>query len=505
MVILELTLRNFGKFNQKQLEFQEGINLIYGENEAGKSTIHTFIRGMLFGIEKQRGRASKNDVYSLYEPWENPAYFEGVLRFEEGGQVYKIQRRFHKSTKEFIIINETEGRELKEDEYQKLVPWLNETTYANTISIGQLKSATNVGLVGELNNYIANLNTTSHMELDIGKASTFLKKKKKENEVKLNLEAEGKLTRFEEEIRLVEQEIEQIGLKKEELEEEQYALLHKESKLENVENPNKSNKWYLTSIVVIIIFLLFEIGLVIFAQDSSLYLKILIGFMFLLSMCNFFWNMQYRKKYVKSEDIEKKKKDEKDKDLIKQIQKLEWKIEQLQESVVKIQESIAEYRIAISENEKIQEEVEAIDLALTTIQDISLNIKHGFGDMVNHQTSKLVEKFTNGKYKDLKVDESLNVRINDSEKLIPLEQVSKGTIEQIYLALRLALADVLFGSKNMPILLDDAFVLYDGERLANSLKQLGKMDRQILIFTCHEREKEILETLQIPYSYTELV
>ena len=57
----------------RTLEFSDGIQLISGENESGKSTVHTFIRSMLFGMTRGRGRAAKNDVYSRYEPWENPA------------------------------------------------------------------------------------------------------------------------------------------------------------------------------------------------------------------------------------------------------------------------------------------------------------------------------------------------------------------------------------------------------------------------------------------------
>ena len=52
MQINELLLKNFGKFHDRQIDLEEGINLIHGENESGKSTIHTFIRGMLFGIER---------------------------------------------------------------------------------------------------------------------------------------------------------------------------------------------------------------------------------------------------------------------------------------------------------------------------------------------------------------------------------------------------------------------------------------------------------------------
>ncbi len=68
MRLLDLHIDGFGKFHDRDIAFEDGINVIYGKNEAGKSTLHTFIRGMLFGIEKQRGRASKNDLYSKYEP-----------------------------------------------------------------------------------------------------------------------------------------------------------------------------------------------------------------------------------------------------------------------------------------------------------------------------------------------------------------------------------------------------------------------------------------------------
>ena len=63
MLITKLKMNYFGRFREKVIELQPGINLIYGQNEAGKTTLHTFIKGMLFGIERLRGRgsASKED------------------------------------------------------------------------------------------------------------------------------------------------------------------------------------------------------------------------------------------------------------------------------------------------------------------------------------------------------------------------------------------------------------------------------------------------------------
>ena len=56
-----------------------GFSSSAGKNESGKSTVHTFIRSMLFGTDTRPGRAAKNDVYSRYEPWENPAYYAGEM------------------------------------------------------------------------------------------------------------------------------------------------------------------------------------------------------------------------------------------------------------------------------------------------------------------------------------------------------------------------------------------------------------------------------------------
>ena len=56
MKLKKLSLNNFGRFRGEVLKLEDGINVIYGENESGKSTVHTFIRSMLFGMKRGRGR-----------------------------------------------------------------------------------------------------------------------------------------------------------------------------------------------------------------------------------------------------------------------------------------------------------------------------------------------------------------------------------------------------------------------------------------------------------------
>lgn len=64
MILNKLLLKSFGKFQNREIVLKEGINVVYGENESGKSTMHTFLRAMFFGLRRMRGKASRTDTYT---------------------------------------------------------------------------------------------------------------------------------------------------------------------------------------------------------------------------------------------------------------------------------------------------------------------------------------------------------------------------------------------------------------------------------------------------------
>ena len=158
MKIEKLEIRNFGKMQNRTLEFSDGIQLISGENESGKSTVHTFIRSMLFGMTRGRGRAAKNDVYSRYEPWENPAYYAGEMVLESGGKRFRLTRNFGRQNANAKLVCLTDGEVLsvEDGDLSMLLGGVSEIVYDNTASIGQLKGRTEEGLADELRNYMAN-------------------------------------------------------------------------------------------------------------------------------------------------------------------------------------------------------------------------------------------------------------------------------------------------------------------------------------------------------------
>ena len=133
MIIKRITVRNFGKLQDRTMEFSDGINVLYGDNESGKTTTHTFVRSMLYGIQRQRGRAARKDAYNLYLPWENSADYGGTLWFENGGKNFRLTRNFYKEnpTTEFLCEDDGEILDVAQGDLDAVLGGISETVYEN--------------------------------------------------------------------------------------------------------------------------------------------------------------------------------------------------------------------------------------------------------------------------------------------------------------------------------------------------------------------------------------
>ena len=117
-----------------------------------------------------------------------------------------------------------------------------------------------------------------------------------------------------------------------------------------------------------------------------------------------------------------------------------------------------------------------------------------------------MEKISNGKYSKVTIQEDKGFIVeNEIGQYVYADNLSVGTVDQLYLSLRLSMLDEITDEK-MPIILDEAFAYYDETRLENILKFLieKSKEHQIIILTCTKREKEILDKLQIEYNLVEL-
>jgi len=189
----------------------------------------------------------------------------------------------------------------------------------------------------------------------------------------------------------------------------------------------------------------------------------------------------------------------------KEKQKEQW--EELLRQYGILQNKADLIRPSLEENEKLQEKREALLEAKERIRQIAGEIRKSFAFHLNEDCGKALSEITGGRYDSLWIDEQLHIYVNAKEGFFPLEQASTGTIDQLYLALRLSMALLLQRENRdlLPLLFDDSFAMYDEKRLAASIGYLKKAyPAQILLFTCHHREEKILKELGIPFEQVEL-
>jgi uncharacterized protein YhaN len=137
----------------------------------------------------------------------------------------------------------------------------------------------------------------------------------------------------------------------------------------------------------------------------------------------------------------------------------------------------------------------ASDIAQETLTDASARLQRRFAPRITQQAKELFAQLTAGRYDRLTLGEDLRMQASaqGEDTLRSAQWRSDGTIDQLYLALRLAVVREL--SPAAPMILDDALVRFDDTRLKAALNILSDEaeNRQILLFTCQERETRLLE------------
>ena len=181
MILNRLLLKNFGRFSGKEIRLEEGINIIYGANESGKSTIHTFIQGIFFGMKRMRGKASKTDDFIHYTPWENSGWYEGAVTFTCAGKRFCLERNFAAGSRGVRLYCESDGEVLsvEDGDLEMLLGGISETVFRNTVSAGQMKSRTEEGLLLELRDAVSSWQGSGDLQINPEKALEILKGKRK--------------------------------------------------------------------------------------------------------------------------------------------------------------------------------------------------------------------------------------------------------------------------------------------------------------------------------------
>ena len=624
MYFNKLLVKNFGKFNNREIEMKKGLNLIYGENESGKTTIKEFIVGMLYGIDKSRGLGARLDNYELRKPLDGRGY-AGKAYIQYNGRNHLIERSFLRYNKKTTVMDIQSGREVKLRDKNSLHGTMfdiDKNTYVNTLCIGEHGAAPGKELANKLGNYLGNLSTTGSADIDKTYAIEHLKEERRKYDTRpvqrqlddiseeLSLyegveddiaNVRGQIADLEQEFamevarrkrearRLIETE---KNLKFDEDEEDEQPeetvdspdktevteeaadspdktevaeetsdnqdnpetaeTAEDEEKTEKesvakklgkvfakkeervfldsdlwedtkVEKPLTKRLWFiiLTGIFVVAVIaamvyiLPFEKGVrqlfivctalfVIVTIVEGLYAKGVFDGDVNTPSEEEFREMIYRleRKTESYEDVEI------DMSFAGEYadRKAELRVveKELLDKKMRKQELTEEFSVLSKKRDSIEREVHAINLAINTINEVSAEIHGDLGYLINDNISDIVSKITNGKYQDIYLDENLHVMVRDNDNFVGIEYLSAGTMEQIYLAVRLSVARLLCRDK-MPLIIDDIFANYDEPRLINTLDCLKTIDtEQIILMTSNPHIGDMLDGLDMDYNYVEL-
>lgn len=627
MKINNLKINGFGKIENKEINLENKINIIYGKNESGKSTIFNFMVSMLYGCSKlKKGKNISN--FEKYKPW-NTEEFSGKIKYElDNNKKYEIIRKF--KSKNPIIYNENSediSKQFNNDKTKGINYFyeqtgIDEDLFISTTAVAQeeikleknnenliIQKITNIASTGEDNtsykNAINKLNKKQLNEIGTSRSNDrpINKIEKELNELKIkknnlkniitkkeNFEIENNKIKTEinnsenkiEIIKNIKEIIEKNKIEKEKINLISENILNYEKEIDNLKNEkekiskktiketnNKNNKLIIEIISLILSIIIFISGFV-FKNNIIKIITLIPTVVFIATLCINIKNKKEIKrikennKTIKKEEIninnkieiiEKNIKDEKLKkelleNKIKNIINIEKEkiknkynsekyieelflnnnIENIYEKEIKIlnENKLQLHKLEIEKNnmeeklnnlilidekinyldeqyKELMQKNESMEYAKNILEKAYIEMKQNITPKFIKNLSEIIKEISDNKYEEIKFNNEDGLIVEkENGEYVSVDKLSVGTIDQLYLAFRLSIIKEISEEK-IPIILDEAFAYYDEKRLENILKYLSeKINNQIIIFTCTQREKNILNKLNIKYNYNKI-
>lgn len=504
MIIRELYIKNFGNISERRFYFEQGIQIIEGENETGKTTLHAFIKAMLFGMGRGRGKAAAKDDFTRFEPWDEPGRYAGMMRFSCGGKNFRLERDFARHTKRSSLVCEDDGEELsvEQGDLSVLLGGLTPELFDSTVSVGQLRAAPGQALYSALENYAANYMETGGGDIDLDGAFRMLKEKKREAERRKKEEEslfEKERSKIRQECTFLERDMEKLQEEYGELEEKlrKVAEISGEDEMEETETIRERRiiVWGVCGLLAGFAGMIWSRFISEYDFLSFIPVSIIAS---VLAVIGFLLVCAGGVLCIREKRINAKKSVHENLGARNELDKIQWEMNRIRqewkEREIRCQNLREQYEeTAYSDAwEGYDRECCALEMAIDQLKKAAQETGSNVSSEISRIASEIISFLTSGKYGSLFFSEDGKIEVWDGEKRIPAERLSRGTIEQIYFSVRLASAKMLL-DEEMPLIFDDAFAFYDEKRLKSALKWLSGLKNQVIIFTCHKREKEIFE------------
>jgi DNA repair exonuclease SbcCD ATPase subunit len=180
--IEELLIAGFGRFRGRRFALEPGLNVIYGPNEAGKTTLQTFLAAMFYGMQKRGQRRAYTDEVERYRPWAGGEYRGALIYRLDSGRRYRVERQFDPGHDRLAVYDAGTGLDLsgqfEQDRRKELLfaeahLGLNEEAFRSTAWVGQL-AVGRLDLGRELVARVANLQEAGREDLSVRSALAWL-------------------------------------------------------------------------------------------------------------------------------------------------------------------------------------------------------------------------------------------------------------------------------------------------------------------------------------------
>lgn len=582
MKINNIQINGFGKLKDKTLKLENGINLIYGSNEAGKSTLVNFIKAMFYGVNRNKAGAAFSEL-ERFKPW-GDADFSGKIEYEIEGANFSATRDFNRNNCKVYDDSGTDitnnfnkdksrGTELGIEQLK-----IDEDTFINTIFVSQDNvSIDNIGrksVIQKLTNMIqsgdegisydkAKQKLQKKLLDDVGtertqnkplntvireinlleekKEKLILNRERKENikdiEKDLDIKIENTEKDLEKTNKVLEIKNRYQNLLKQRENDYEISLKIAEKEYQNQIENNKKIKKISTDLILILTSILL-LGAVILKWYIPAAIIGVIGVILIFTF-NKIFSRDIKKAEVQNFDVIKedfKKKEEKElyflkkegigesltsrkivdlnklieglkkkkDDLILEKHKLKVEIDSLKENLDRINELEERLEELYEGETEIRKLEYSLKLAITKLDEAYQELKEEVVPKLEKQIKDSICETTNNMYSKIYYNDEDGILVeNVVGDIVTIDKLSIGTIDQAYLGFRLALAEE---TADLPLILDESFAFYDNQRLENILKLLSQKhkNRQIIIFSCSNREKEILEKINIEFNYIKM-
>ena len=597
MFINSITISAFGKLKNCTFEFKNGINLLRGPNEAGKTTLLEFIKFIFYGmnLRKKNGELSFKEKYL---PWDGSPACGNLTFTGDDGNEYVISRIYSKEKSKVEVFDAATGEKINNIDVKKIGEYflgLGEEAFSSTAFLSALSASIKADKEGELVRRLTNISESGLENISFTNALNKLKEdvlnlssERRKNAVIPSLKAEiseldkeifdcnkkimlcddlkKRIDDFNDEITELKNQKEKLTLNNMNMSkaqnddtktiESEISTLEKSNFLkyssisdEEINFVNQNSDVRKSEIRLCIFMILSVLGGLIISVFSK---NILVTLSFFFALFAFFiiHKININKNSLKVKNILSKynctdidefkngvklcegitlkiqmlkdelnilKKEKLDVAESKNISN-DFTIDEFNDKIVALDVKIndltrnvllneEELKMCLYSSVKLNElkkhkevlqnklieankKVDALNFSCEILQKAFNDLKKQFSPQLAKAASNVLSEITDGKYKEVYTDDEFRIKLMSDFNFNDSLFYSRGTYEQIYFSMRIALLSIAVYDKKLPLFIDDAFGFYDDDRFINALKFIlnESLNRQVFISSCRSNE-----------------